>query len=146
MTCPRCGKENTEENPFCGRCGLEFAKVEMAPPPDGEVRYCHKHRREPTNLSCGRCGKPICHRCVVIGPAGPRCKDCAKHKVPVSARAIAGDAKIAARGIFRQGPWAIYWWFLIASLVFGMVRGCMYMRQPPEPEPEPPVSRDRTGE
>lgn len=40
-------------------------------------KYCYKHPKEETGLSCGRCERPICTRCVVIGPAGPRCRECA---------------------------------------------------------------------
>jgi hypothetical protein len=41
---------------------------------------CYKHPKEETGLSCGRCERPICTRCVVQGPAGVRCRDCASLK------------------------------------------------------------------
>lgn len=126
MVCPRCAKENADENRFCGRCGLDFSKVEAEVKPSGEERPCYRHSKELTALSCGRCGRPICHRCVVIGPAGPRCRDCAKNKIPVSARAVAGDAKIGLKRMLSAGPFALYWWILIASIGFGLVRSCMY--------------------
>lgn len=31
-----------------------------------------------TELTCGRCGKPICPRCLVQTPVGARCRDCAQ--------------------------------------------------------------------
>lgn len=38
---------------------------------------CYKHPKEETNLSCGKCDRPICTRCMVMGPAGIRCPECA---------------------------------------------------------------------
>jgi ribosomal protein S27AE len=134
MNCPRCGKPNDEDNLYCGRCGLEFAKVDHGGDAPQDEVACHRHKRELTRLRCGRCERPICHKCVVLGPAGPRCKDCARLKVPVTARAIAGEAKITARNIFRSGPWTIYLWLLMASLVFGVVRGCMFVCDRPGPD------------
>lgn len=152
ITCPRCGKENEQGNDYCGRCGLEFAQYNASrPAPDGEQHYCYRHKNEPTNLSCGRCGRYLCHRCVVIGPAGPRCRDCARHKVPVTARAVVGDAKIGLSRLFRGGPYMIYFWLLLAGMVFGMVRGCMYEFQrpryyspPPQERPAPTTSSDQS--
>lgn len=135
MVCPRCAKENADENRFCGRCGLDFTQIEKEPEPDVERRPCYKHPKELTVLSCGRCGKAICHKCVVIGPAGPRCRECAKNKIPVSARAVAGEAKIGMRRLVSAGPFAIYWWLLIGSILFGLVRGCMYLSSDREGDP-----------
>ena len=41
---------------------------------------CAKHPNIETNLACGKCGKPICTKCMVQTPVGIRCKDCAKLK------------------------------------------------------------------
>ena len=44
---------------------------------------CAYHPDVETNLRCGKCGKPICPRCLVQTPVGARCRDCAKlHKLP----------------------------------------------------------------
>jgi hypothetical protein len=43
---------------------------------DEEVR-CARHPQVETNLACGRCGTPICPRCLVQTPVGARCPDCA---------------------------------------------------------------------
>ncbi len=37
---------------------------------------CAAHNAE-TSLRCGKCDKPICPDCLVIGPAGARCRECA---------------------------------------------------------------------
>lgn len=38
---------------------------------------CYRHPKVETNVSCGKCDRPICPRCMVAGPAGMRCPDCA---------------------------------------------------------------------
>ena len=39
---------------------------------------CAYHPDVETNLGCGKCGKPICPRCLVQTPVGARCPDCAR--------------------------------------------------------------------
>ncbi len=39
---------------------------------------CATHPEVETNLRCGKCGKPICPKCLVQTPVGARCLDCAK--------------------------------------------------------------------
>jgi hypothetical protein len=39
---------------------------------------CATHPEVETNLRCGKCGKPICPKCMVQTPVGARCPDCAK--------------------------------------------------------------------
>ena len=44
---------------------------------------CAIHPDVETNLRCGKCGKPICPKCLVQTPVGARCPDCAKlYKLP----------------------------------------------------------------
>ena len=44
---------------------------------------CAAHPSVETNLKCGKCGKPICPKCMVQTPVGARCPDCAKlYKLP----------------------------------------------------------------
>jgi len=44
---------------------------------------CATHPEVETNLRCGKCGKPICPKCLVQTPVGARCPDCAKlYKLP----------------------------------------------------------------
>src|SRR3990170_8734083 len=38
---------------------------------------CATHPSVETELSCGKCGKPICPQCLVHTPVGARCADCA---------------------------------------------------------------------
>ena len=39
--------------------------------------YCTYHPKVETNLRCSKCEKPICPRCMVYTPVGPRCPECA---------------------------------------------------------------------
>ncbi len=39
---------------------------------------CARHPDIETNLACGKCGKPICPKCMVQTPVGARCPDCAR--------------------------------------------------------------------
>jgi len=41
---------------------------------------CTKHPNVETNLACGKCGKPICPKCLVQTPVGMRCAECANLK------------------------------------------------------------------
>jgi len=44
---------------------------------------CAAHPGVETKLRCGKCGKPICPKCLVQTPVGARCPDCAKlYKLP----------------------------------------------------------------
>ncbi|MBI1333854.1 MAG: zinc-ribbon domain-containing protein [Armatimonadetes bacterium] len=125
-SCPRCGRQNEDDVRFCGRCGLDLVEYEQhqARPATEDTMYCYRHPKEATNLSCGRCGKPICTKCAVIGPAGPRCPDCAKQNVTVRPAAVIHEAKRAVTGIGRLGPYGIYIVVLIAISALGALRGC----------------------
>ncbi len=44
---------------------------------------CATHPEIETNLKCGKCGKPICPKCMVQTLVGARCPDCARlYKLP----------------------------------------------------------------
>jgi hypothetical protein len=48
-----------------------------------ETVRCATHPDVETNLRCGKCGKPICPKCMVQTPVGARCRDCAGlYKLP----------------------------------------------------------------
>src|SRR3989442_6851471 len=55
---------------------------------------CANHPKLETYVRCGKCDKPICPDCMLVVPAGGRCKDCAAlrqsplYKVPVDRLAI----------------------------------------------------------
>jgi hypothetical protein len=39
---------------------------------------CKRHPEIETALSCGKCGDPICPKCMVYTPVGARCPSCAR--------------------------------------------------------------------
>ncbi len=44
---------------------------------------CARHPDVETTLRCGKCGQPICPKCMVQTPVGARCPDCARlYKLP----------------------------------------------------------------
>jgi len=44
---------------------------------------CVYHPDVETGLRCGKCGRPICPKCLVQTPVGARCPDCARlYKLP----------------------------------------------------------------
>jgi hypothetical protein len=43
-----------------------------------ETRACANHPQVQTVVSCGRCDKPLCPRCMIYTPVGVRCRDCAQ--------------------------------------------------------------------
>ena len=50
--------------------------TELDESPDEALR-CATHPQVETYLRCGRCGKPICPRCLIQTPVGARCRECA---------------------------------------------------------------------
>lgn len=49
-------------------------------PDEPGVYWCPRHKGVKTRLRCGRCEKPICPKCTVMGWTGARCKDCASNR------------------------------------------------------------------
>lgn len=137
MTCPRCAKENEPGNRFCGRCGLDLEEYEHHPEPaEEQTLYCYRHKKTPTNLRCGRCEQPICTKCTVIGPAGPRCPDCARQNIPLRGRAIAHEAKRTFSSLLRMNPMMIYILVILALTLIGSLRGCMSSNEHRVPQRE----------
>jgi hypothetical protein len=91
---------------------------------DGEAGayYCFKHKKEVTRVTCGRCEKPICPKCLVIGPAGVRCHDCARNKVAVRWRGLAHDAGSRVGRIDGRKVWYLYLLAMIARMFGGWFR------------------------
>ena len=49
----------------------------MAQPETTEKTVCYRHPNVETAVSCSDCGRPICPDCMVFGPVGIRCPECA---------------------------------------------------------------------
>jgi hypothetical protein len=41
-----------------------------------DALFCYRHPDRATYVSCGRCERPICSSCSMMGPVGLRCKEC----------------------------------------------------------------------
>jgi hypothetical protein len=88
---------------------------------------CATHPSVETELACGKCGKPICPRCLVYTPVGARCRDCANlRRLPqynISAQYLARAAVASAIAGAALGA---LWGFLLPwgiGLYFGLVVG-----------------------
>lgn len=121
--CPRCGKENEVGARFCARCGINLESVAQPAEATGEVMYCYRHPKVVTVVRCGKCERPICPKCMVMSAAGQRCRDCARPTTKVTGRGLLYDLTVPFRGIGRE-PYKIYLFLIIASMLFGLVRGC----------------------
>ena len=49
----------------------------VARPETTERTVCYRHPRVETAVTCSECGRPICPDCMVFGPVGIRCPECA---------------------------------------------------------------------
>ncbi len=68
------------------------------------VVYCERHPDVETALECGRCGTPICPRCMIHTPGGIRCPDCAQMRRPPMYELAPFDyAKAVAVGVVLAG-------------------------------------------
>src|SRR5215472_4877017 len=127
MICRKCSASNPEDKRFCGDCG---SALEATPGPvavEGEegAWYCARHNKEITRVRCGRCETPICTRCAVHGPAGVRCRACARNRVPIRPMGMLheatrpfGDPQSAGRAV-----WYLAIWAFVLSLFSGFFGG-----------------------
>ena len=87
---------------------------------------CATHPNVETELSCGKCGKAICPRCLVHTPVGARCRECAGiRRIPTynmsgATFGRAGGAAIAS-GIIVGAGWAFF--NVISYLFYGVIAG-----------------------
>ncbi len=66
----------------------------MAQPETTKAMVCYRHPRVETAVSCSNCGRPICTDCMVFGPVGIRCPECAG--VPTGPKRAAQQMQTAA--------------------------------------------------
>jgi len=124
-TCPKCEAAMPADADTCANCGKKVTP-QYAPVPvegDGGAFYCYRHKRATTRLRCGKCGRAICTSCAVIGSAGPRCPECSRNKIPIRARAVAHEAKVAVRNVFR-GPMRFIAFIVAFGIAMVLFRAC----------------------
>jgi hypothetical protein len=127
MKCAKCNVENPADKKFCGDCGAPLAVQDtaVAVPGDEGAYYCARHKKEVTRVRCGRCEIPICPRCTVYGPAGVRCRECARNRVPLRPMGVVHEATRGLNGV--QGVGRVVWyaaiWSFFVSIFSGLFGG-----------------------
>ena len=127
MVCQKCNAENPADKRFCGDCGAALeAQAAVRVPGDDGAYYCTRHQKEITRVRCGRCETPICPRCMVYSPAGVRCRDCARNRVPIRPMGVLNEVGRTvgpnARGAGRV-VWYMAIWFFILNIFSGLFGG-----------------------
>lgn len=80
---------------------------------------CSRHPDVETNLTCGRCGTPICPKCLIQTPVGIRCRECAGVKrLPTYAITPKQYLKATGTGLGLVIVLGIAWTFLWDILPF----------------------------
>jgi hypothetical protein len=80
---------------------------------------CAAHPDVETNLRCGKCGKPICPRCLVQTPVGSRCRECARlYKLPTYRVSTAYYLRAAGAALVLAVILGLAWGFVSSFLPF----------------------------
>jgi len=139
--CPRCGRENAADAENCIRCGIDLNEpYEAAAEPEAPSAFCFRHPKVATNLSCGRCERPICTKCAVIGPNGIRCRECAQQKIAIRPGAVVHEVKRGVFAIAFSSPWSLWILVTVIGSLFWTIRSCAADRH--ESRRPPPIERE----
>lgn len=80
---------------------------------------CAYHPDVETNLKCGKCGQPICPKCMTQTPVGARCPDCARlYKLPTYSLSARYYLIAAGTALGMAIACGVVWWLLRASVPF----------------------------
>ncbi len=80
---------------------------------------CATHPDVETNLRCGKCGKPICPRCMVQTPVGARCRECAKlYKLPTYHVSTMYYLRAIGTAVGMGAVGGVIWWLVDIFLFF----------------------------
>ncbi len=81
---------------------------------------CANHSEVETRVSCNKCGKMICFRCMVPTPVGFRCRDCAKVRPnPLTQVPAEAYAKVTGAAALGALAGAFAWCFAKSTDLFG---------------------------
>jgi hypothetical protein len=84
---------------------------------------CAKHPNVETNVTCGKCGKPICPKCMVQTPVGMRCKECAGlKKLPTYEVSTQYILRAIGAGLGIGIVCGVAWWAIDLVLPFYFLR------------------------
>jgi hypothetical protein len=82
---------------------------------------CATHPDVETTLRCGKCGKPICPKCLVQTPVGARCRDCAGlNKLPTYRVSTVYYLRAAGASLGMAIVLGAVWGFISNYLSFGI--------------------------
>lgn len=82
--------------------------------------YCAVHKNVETELTCGRCGTPICPGCMVMTPVGARCRNCAQvRKLPTFQIGPLLLARGAGAGLVAGVAGGVVWGVLSLIIFLG---------------------------
>ena len=78
-----------------------------------------------TEVRCGRCETPLCTRCAVHGPAGVRCRACARNRVPVRPIGVLHEVgrTVSDPNTGRQAVWYMVLFSFVLSFFSGIFGG-----------------------
>ena len=80
---------------------------------------CATHPKVETNLACGKCGKPICPKCLVQTPVGMRCQECARlRSLPTYQVSASYYLRALGVGIGIAAACGVVWWAIYLILPF----------------------------
>lgn len=80
---------------------------------------CATHPNVETNLCCGKCGKPICPKCMVQTPVGARCRECAGvHRLPTYRVSSTYYMRAIGAAIGIAAVTGVIWGFVEAIIPF----------------------------
>jgi hypothetical protein len=87
---------------------------------------CATHPDVETELSCSRCGKAICPRCMVYTPVGARCRECANvRRIPTynvsTDLMLRGVGAAVGAGVAVGVAWAFF--NVVTYFLYGAVAG-----------------------
>ncbi len=124
--CSKCGAEAPLEASFCTICGSALGAISQPsaePQPDNQIHYCFTHPDVETGLSCTRCERYICPRCMVQSPVGARCGECAQvRRLPTFDVTPSYYLRASAAGVGVAVVAGVIWG-LMRVAVFGLFSG-----------------------
>jgi len=91
--------------------------------------FCHYHPDRETNVTCGRCGRPLCPDCVQHGATGVRCAECIRpspRALGLATREQIVRAGVAALAVGAAGGallGLVGWVDLFSGLLLGFAVG-----------------------
>ena len=87
---------------------------------------CAAHPKVETELTCGKCDKAICPRCLVQGPVGARCPECANiRRIPTYNMSAATFWRAGGAALGAGVALGVAWWIFnpLSYFFYGVIVG-----------------------